>query len=241
VAAFSRLNYFLFPSLYSEWVYAGDFLRLAFYGLILAGALREIVTYQRELAEVAVHRERRRIARELHDGLAQELVFISGQARRLSGADGPVAAHIAAAASRALDESRHAIATLARPVDAPLAGSLAQAAEEVAARAGVRLELDLVPGIQASDAVHDALMRIVREAVGNAIRHGGAKQVRIRLTESDGVRMSVEDDGTGFPGHQPDGTGFGLVSMRERAQALGGTFELARGTDGGVRVEVWLP
>jgi signal transduction histidine kinase len=241
VAAFSRLNYFLFPSLYSEWVYAGDFLRLAFYGLILAGALREIVAYQRELAEVAVHRERRRIARELHDGLAQELAFISGQARRLSGASDGVAAHIAAAATRALDESRHAIATLARPVDAPLAGSLAQAAEEVAARDGVRLELDLAPGIQATDAVHDALMRIIREAVGNAIRHGGAKTVRVRLTESDGVRMTVEDDGSGFPDGNRSASGFGLVSMRERAQALEGTLDLSPGPDGGVRVEVWLP
>src|SRR6185436_8384241 len=70
IAVFSRLNYFLFPSGNSEWVYAGDLLRLAFYALILIGALREITAYQRELSELAVHRERRRIARELHDGIA---------------------------------------------------------------------------------------------------------------------------------------------------------------------------
>jgi signal transduction histidine kinase len=241
LAAFSRLNYFLFPSIYSEWVYAGDFLRLAFYALILAGALREITAYQRELAEVAVHRERRRIARELHDGLAQELAYISGQAQRLrSGHDDP-AARIADAAARALDESRQAIATLARPVNAPLDASVSQAAEEVAARDGIPLRLDLATDLRAPDAVHDALTRIVREAVGNAIRHGAATSVTITLSGSEGVSLTVEDDGKGFPADAPNGRGFGLVSMRERAEALGGTLDLSPGREGGVRLEVRFP
>jgi signal transduction histidine kinase len=222
-------------------VYAGDVLRLGFYALILVGALREITAYQRELAEVAVHRERRRIARELHDGLAQELAYISGQARRLrTGRDDP-AARIADAAARALDESRQAIATLARPVNAPLDASISQAAEEVAARGGVPLQLDLATGLRAPDAVHDALTRIVREAVGNAIRHGDAGSVRITLSGSDGVRLTVEDDGTGLPADAPNGRGFGLVSMRERAEAVGGTLELSSGGEGGLRLEVRVP
>jgi signal transduction histidine kinase len=241
LAAFSFLNYFLFPSIYSEWVYAGDFLRLAFYALILAGALREIAAYQRELAELAVHRERRRIARELHDGLAQELAYISGQARRLgTGRDDP-ASRIAEAAARALDESRQAIATLARPVNAPLDASVSQAAEEVAARDGIPLRLELATGVHAPDAVHDALTRIVREAVGNAIRHGDASSVTITLTGSEGVRLTVEDNGTGLPAEAPNGRGFGLVSMRERAEALGGTLELSPGREGGVHLEVRFP
>jgi signal transduction histidine kinase len=241
LAAFSRLNYFLFPSIYSEWVYAGDFLRLAFYALILAGALREITAYQRELAEVAVHRERRRIARELHDGLAQELAYISGQAQRLrTGGDDP-AARIADAAARALDESRQAIATLARPVNAPLDASISQAAEEVAARDRIPLRLDLAADLQAPEAVHDALTRIVREAVGNAIRHGDASSVTITLTGSEGVRLTVEDNGKGLPAGAPNGRGFGLVSMRERAEALGGTLELSPGSEGGVHLEVRFP
>jgi signal transduction histidine kinase len=241
VAAFSRLNYFLFPSLYSEWVYAGDFLRLAFYVLILAGALREIMAYQRALAEVVIHRERRRIARDLHDGLAQDLAFIGAQARRLPpGAEAP-AARIVEAATRALDESRHAIATLARPVDASLDSSVSQAAEEVAARDGIRLQLELEDGLQAPDAVHDALMRIVREAVSNAIRHGRADSVTIRLARSNSLCLTVEDDGSGLPPGGPDGRGFGIVSMRERAQGLGGTVDVFARTDGGTCVEVRLP
>jgi signal transduction histidine kinase len=241
LAAFARLNYFLFPSIYSEWVYAGDVLRVAFYALILAGALREISAYQRELAEVAVHRERRRIARELHDGLAQELAYISGQARRLrTGGDDP-AARIADAAARALDESRQAIATLARPVNAPLDASISQAAEEVAARDGVPLRLDLATGVQAPEAVHDALTRVVREAVGNAIRHGDATSVTITLTGSEGVRLTVEDNGKGLPAEAPNERGFGLVSMCERAEALGGTLGLSPGREGGLRLEVRIP
>jgi signal transduction histidine kinase len=241
LAAFARLNYFLFPSLYSEWVYAGDFLRLAFYALILVGALREVAAYQQELAELAVHRERRRIARELHDGIAQELAYIRSQAHRLKpGADDP-AAHIMKAADRALDESRHAIATLARPVNASLDVSVAQAAEEAAARDGVEVQLHLERGLQAPDAVHDALSRIVREAVGNAARHGGAQSIEVTLTREHQFRLTVEDDGAGLPEKAPNGRGFGLVSMRDRAEVLGGTLEIAPGGERGVRVEVILP
>jgi signal transduction histidine kinase len=241
VAVFSRLNYFLFPSINSEWVYAGDFLRLAFYALILAGVLREITAYQHELAELAVHRERRRIARELHDGIAQELAFIRTQAYRLRPRADDPAARILEAADRALGESRHAIATLARPVNASLAESVAQAAAEVASRDAIALQLHLDPGLQAPDAVHDALSRIVREAVGNAIRHGGANSIEVTLARSDELQLTIEDDGAGLRGEQPNGSGFGLVSMRERAETLGGTVELSQGGERGVRLEVRLP
>jgi len=241
IAVFSRLNYFLFPSGNSEWVYAGDLLRLAFYALILIGALREITAYQRELSELAVHRERRRIARELHDGIAQELAFIRSQAYRLRPEGDDPASNIMKAAERALDESRHAIATLARPVNASLDVSVAQAAEEVAARDGIDVGLHLEPGLQVPDAVHDALGRIVREAVGNAVRHGGADSVEVTLARSSQLQLVVEDNGVGLRCEQPNGTGFGLVSMRERAEALGGTVELCSGTRCGARLEVRLP
>jgi signal transduction histidine kinase len=238
--AFARLNYFLFPSIYSEWVYTGDFLRLAGYLVVLAGVFREIFGYQRELAEAAVHRERRRIARQLHDGLAQDLAFISGHARRFARSDdSELARHLARAAERALDESRLAITTLTRPVDTPLDASIAQAAEDVAYRAGVRVELDLAEGVEAPDSVHDALARIVREAVTNAVRHGDARAVAVRLRAVDGVSLTIEDDGSGLPAATTHG--FGLLSMRERAEGLGGTLQVSPGRERGVRVEVQLP
>ena len=241
LAAFSRLNYFLFPSINSEWVYTGDFLRLGFYMLVLIGTLREIVAYQRELSALRVDRERRRIARDLHDGLAQELAFIVGQASRLpSQGDDPSAA-ISSAAARALAEARQAIATLSRPAGGTLDASVALAAEEVASRNGVELRLELAPDLDAPDQVHNALARIVREAVSNAIRHGKAHIVRVELAKRDGVRLAVEDDGQGIDGRGKASGGFGLVSMRERAEALGGTMAVGPGAERGTRVEIWLP
>src|SRR5439155_2100626 len=113
-AAFARVNYFIFPSLYSEWVYTGDALRLGWHVLLFVGAAREIQLYQRAYANRRVLEERRRIARDLHDGLAQELAFIAATARGIADSD-TTNSHfrqLASAAERGLGESRRAIASL---------------------------------------------------------------------------------------------------------------------------------
>jgi len=114
--AFARLNYFLYPSLYTAWVYSGDFFRLAFYVAILVAAAREISSYWERISQTAVLEERRRIARDLHDGLAQELAFIGRNLRRLDDRD-PTVGRVAASAGRALSESRRAIAALTKPLE----------------------------------------------------------------------------------------------------------------------------
>ena len=231
LSAFARFNYFLFPSLYSDWVFTGDFLRVGFCLLLLAGAAREIGSYWRRLASMAVLEERRRIARELHDGVAQELAYIVAES---SGA-------LAAAAERALDESRRAIAALTRPVDEPLEVALVQAAEEVAGRVGVQLRIEVCGGAEVSPDEREALIRIVREAITNAGRHGGAENVSVELTNGHGTLLRIADDGSGFdPRHTRVG-GFGLVSMRERTEALGGRFRLSSEAGGGTSIEVRLP
>ncbi|HEY7004086.1 MAG TPA: sensor histidine kinase, partial [Gaiellaceae bacterium] len=231
LSAFARFNYFLFPSLYSDWVFTGDVLRLGFCLLLLAGAAREIGSYWRRLASMAVLEERRRIARELHDGVAQELAYIVAES------NGP----LATAAERALDESRRAIAALTRPVDEPLEIALVQAAEEVAGRVGVHLRIDVCAGATVSPDEREALIRIVREAITNAGRHGGAENVSVELSNGSGTLLRVTDDGAGFdPAHTRVG-GFGLVSMRERTEALGGRFRLDSEAGGGTKVEVRLP
>jgi signal transduction histidine kinase len=63
----------------------------------------------------------------------------------------------------------------------------------------------------------------------------------VTLARADGLRLTIEDDGTGIPMDTENGSGFGLVSMRERAQALGGTMQVAAAGERGARVEVWLP
>ena len=231
LSAFARFNYFLFPSLYSDWVFTGDFLRLGFCVLLLAGAAREIGSYWRRLASMAVLEERRRIARELHDGVAQELAYIVAESN----------GHLAAAAERALDESRRAIAALTRPVDEPLEVALVQAAEEVAGRVGVQRKVDVCEGARVSPDEREALIRIVREAITNAGRHGGASSVSVELSNGHGTLLRIADDGAGFdPAHTRVG-GFGLVSMRERTEALGGRFTLNSEAGSGTEIEVRLP
>jgi signal transduction histidine kinase len=246
LAAFARLNYFLFPSLYTEYFYTGDLFRMGFYLALLVGGLREIGAYQRALADGAVLEERRRIARDLHDGLAQDLAFITSQARALARAADvpPRLEDIASAAERALDDSRAAIAALTRPLDEPLDQALARSAHAIADRCGIRVELDLAPGVDAPPAVREALARIVREATSNAVRHGEASGVTVRLARGDELRLTISDDGAGFDPARPRrraGGGFGLISMRERTEALGGRFSVQSRPGAGTRVEVVLP
>jgi signal transduction histidine kinase len=231
LSAFARFNFFLFPSLYSDWVFTGDFLRLGFCLLLLAGAAREIGSYWRRLASMAVLEERRRIARELHDGVAQELAYIVAEST----------GSLAAAAERALDESRRAIAALTRAVDEPLEVALVQAAEEVAGRVGVQLRVDVCEGAKVTPDEREALIRIVREAITNAGRHGGATSVSVELTNGHGTLLRIADDGSGFDPRRTRVGGFGLVSMRERAEALGGRFTLCSEDAGGTKIEVRLP
>jgi signal transduction histidine kinase len=229
----ARVNYLLVPSQYSDWVYTGDVFRVASYLALFAGAVHELNAHWRERGEMAVLEERRRLAREFHDGLAQELAFIAGRAQ----ASDPM---LAAAAQRALDESRSAIAALTRPLDAPLASLVAQAAEEVALRAGRRVVLELDPDADVPGEAREAIVRVAREAIVNAFRHADAETVRVRLTAGDSVRLVVTDDGAGFDGDAVS-AGFGLTSMRERVAAIGGRFGIDTAPGTGTRVEVALP
>lgn len=245
VAAFAHANYVLFPSLYSSWVSTGDALRIVFYVLVVVGATKEIAAYQREREGTAVMDERRRLAREMHDGLAQELAYLLTQTRLLAMREPgtPVLAQIEGAAQRALDESRIAIAALTRPGYEPLDVAVVAAAEEVARRAGVNVRFRLTDGIEVSAERRDAMVRIVREAVTNAVRHANADEVTVELSNGGGIRLSVIDRGTGFEPAEAGGRGqgFGLISMRERAEALGGSLTIDSRPGGGTRVEVSLP
>jgi len=225
LGAFARLNYFLFPSLYSEFFYTGDVLRLGFFVSVLVGGAQEIRLAQRELELAAVLDERRRLAREIHDGIAQDLAFIVQQARELRqqpGDDG-AAQEIATAAGRAIDESRAVIAALVRPTDEPLAEALTRVAEEAAGRWGGRVESSCVDGLELSAPEREALMRIVGEAVTNAARHGHAERIFLELAERPELLVRIADDGVGFnPASLEQHTGrHGLRGMRERAEKIG--------------------
>jgi len=237
LAAFSRVHYLLFAPTSTAYVRSGDAFRALFYAVLLVGAAREIESYWRSLAQSAVLDERRRIARELHDGVAQELAFIGRRSRRLEAEH---AREIAAAAERALNDSRRAIAALSQAHDRNLADVLVEALDDVAGRHGVVLDLNLEPGVDVDPEAREALTRIACEAVANAARHGGADTVRVELAGGERVRFSVQDSGSGFDPSRPKPGRFGLSIMRERAEAVGGSFRVASGPGAGTLVEVEL-
>jgi signal transduction histidine kinase len=239
LAVAARLNYFLYPSLYTEWVYTGDAFRLLFYTTILIAAAREMRAYWQGAARAAVMEERRRIARDLHDGLAQELAFIGRNVRRLDDAS-PDVQRVARGAARALAESRRAIAALSEPVDRPFDAVLAEAARDVAAREGTQVALTLDPDVSVTPEQGEALIRIASEAITNAARHGRADLVRVELRSDGAVALRVADGGRGFdPGRAAPGC-FGLISMRERAEALGARFRVTSAAGQGTEVEIVL-
>jgi signal transduction histidine kinase len=174
--------------------------------------------------------------------VAQELAYIDRASRRLAaGAGEGPAVQIAAAAARGLADSRRAIAALTRPLDEPLEDVLAQATEDIAARTGLEVSFALARGIRLDPERREALIRIACEAVANAAVHGRARGVRVELSNGRSVRMRVVDDGVGFDPQAPrPATGFGLVSMRERAEAIGAAFRLRARPGAGTAVEVEL-
>ncbi|WP_426324913.1 sensor histidine kinase [Microbacterium sp. E-13] len=225
VGGFARLNYALFPSLYTDWLYTGDLLRTACYLLLLIGATREMKSYWSAQARAAVLDDRRRLARELHDGVVQELGYIRAESYALP-AGSPNTARIIAACDRGLDEARSAVHALGHAEDEePFGFTLHRAVREIAERYRVNLEVDLDDSLTADADQRHALLRIAREAVSNAVRHGKAERISVRLTRVEGEsRLTVEDDGAGFDVDATiaAGSGYGLTSMRDRARGLPG-------------------
>jgi signal transduction histidine kinase len=206
---------------------------------------------ERELLEVG-EGERRRIGRDLHDSLGQLLTgtALAGQVlhERLAGH----AAAEAAEASRMVSLVEEAIEltrSLSRGLD-PVeieSGGLAQGLRELAAKTTeltpTRCEYQGASSIAIADnarAIH--LYRIAQEAVTNAIKHGHARLIAIRLeSDEDSVRLTVHDDGLGIPDPAPRNQGMGLRVMAHRATVMGGTFEVRRDSPRGTRIICEMP
>ena len=188
--------------------------------------------------------ERERIARDLHDGVAQEVLYLLGQARRLSAErPGPETERLLASVERALDESRAAISGLRAPCDEALPAALERVGGELGRRLELEVHVHADPSAEVAPEASEALVRIVGEALVNAARHGGAHAVEVELHAGPPTRLLVHDDGRGFdpdPTRIPQGA-FGIVSMRERAASLGARLTIRSCPGAGADVEVTLP
>jgi signal transduction histidine kinase len=241
LGGFAKLNYALFPPVNDGAVHLGDALRLSGWLVLAAGMAGELRRRARARAEAALARERRRLARELHDGVAQELAFIRRRAGRLGGL--PEGREILSAADRALADSRRAIEALVPAAMEPLGVALERHGAKLAAECDVEVQVNVRVATEVAPDVRSELFRIVAEAVRNAAHHGGARHVRVELGGSP-LHVRVIDDGRGFRGGSNSGlgvAGYGLIAMRERAEQVGGRLNVESVRGAGTLVQVVLP
>jgi two-component system, NarL family, sensor kinase len=187
--------------------------------------------------------ERRRLARELHDGLGQTLTALTNQLERVQQKlDGRSSAELAARladsvemARLALNESRELSRLLRPPVldDLGLAAALSWLARTLEQRTGLRVELTLAGLEERLDADLETLVfRIVQEALTNVLRHAGVDRATVAVSRGDGLlALQVADRGRGFDvraalAGREAATGSGLRGMRDRLELFGGRLEL---------------
>jgi signal transduction histidine kinase len=215
------------------------------YEELLAAMVGKVVTAQEE--------ERRRIAYDVHDGVAQ---LITSAKQHLdtsldwTGRDEGRAKHeLGRAASRlgeAIVETRRVLRALGPSAmdSLGLAEAMRRALEEAADEAGwsVRFVDNLGDG-PVPPAVETAAFRILQESVRNASRHSRSTRIEVELARRAGwLHLDVRDDGIGLEhAHVGSGRGLGLSAMRERAQLLGGTCRIVSRRGGGTTISVTLP
>jgi signal transduction histidine kinase len=225
-----------------SWVTIADGLRAATYLLVLTVSVRRYRNSEVQKAREAVSAERQRIAQDLHDGLVQDLAFIAAHSDRLAreyGTDHP----LAIAAKRALAASRGTIIDLEGSAASDTEGALRQVAGELAWRYDVQVTVRVETGRRADygRAERRELVRIAREAIVNASRHGGAHNVTVTLgSPDDEFLLRVSDDGCGFENASAEtaGTGLGMRTMGDRARRLGARLTTRRGDSGRTEVDV---
>jgi signal transduction histidine kinase len=213
----------------------------------MAERLDAAMATQRQLAEAG---ERARIARELHDAISQDLFslrLLAGGLRKALPSDSPLHPQVQTmeqTATATMHEMQALLLEL-RPValeDAGLIPALEELCRAYQERLGVTIDADLEP-VELASPVEHTVLRVVQEALANAVKHAQPTRIRLRLHQQDGhVAVSVTDDGGGFdPATAEQRHGLGLGLMRERIAELGGSFQLDSTPGNGTSVRILLP
>jgi signal transduction histidine kinase len=240
LALFAELHLVVTPVVSSDYVLQGDFLRLLAYGILLVGVWRAMA--EAEFGR-AVADERARVAREIHDGLAQYLFAISTQVSMLeSGAPlEQVLPRLKRASTAAQQEARFAVLALSSAGgSARFDAALRRYVDVLTADGELDVELDVDPGVRLAPDEQIEVFRIVQEGLGNARRHAGAHRVDVAISQNGGRRIvTVTDDGVGFE-HETVASGQGLENMKLRAAAIEGSLSLRSAPGLGTAIEVVL-
>ena len=237
---FSSLHFLFTPLVRVGDVSQGDFLRLLAYGVLLVGVWRAIrgSEFGRAVAE-----ERARVAREIHDGLAQYLFAISTHASMLENGADPAKTipALKEAALAAQQEARYAILALSSASGrAPFDAALRRYVDFLTADGSLEVELQIDPAIVLGPDEQIELFRIVQEGLANSRKHAGAQHAWVQIGARPGERfVALRDDGDGFDTTEGS-AGQGLHNMRERAASIGGALTLSSAPGAGTALEVLL-
>lgn len=247
----ATFGFYLKPYFYQTyWFYALVILAL----LLLAWQLYRFRVNQIQKQFGAVLAERARIAREIHDNLAQEMLGISVQLEVVARTLPPSAELAKSHLDRVRLLVRHGIAEARRYVwdlrsqaleqnDLPTA--LAETARRLTKETPVQATVEVSGTFRPlSRLVEDNLLRMGQEAINNAVKHAEAQRISVNLVfEARRLQLSIRDDGRGFDYSNGNSSSdhFGLVGMRERAEQIGGTLSIHTGTGTGTEVVVDVP
>ncbi|WP_143033953.1 sensor histidine kinase [Paramicrobacterium humi] len=227
--------------------------RIATWGVERQRLLEELTATQGELE--AAHREagaateRERLARDIHDTIAQSLTSIVMLAQRLRLEDtGSEAAQLIEETAReALVEARALVASNAAVTPSAASGSLeaslVRLGERFERETAVRVAVDAHLEVPLSRDLEVVILRCAQEGLANIRKHAGATAVSLSLaTERDFAVLVIRDDGRGLGGYRlADEGGFGLVGMRDRLALVGGSLQVTDAPGGGVCLTVRVP
>lgn len=262
LAVTTQVHFALVPGAYGDVVTSGDVVRLLFYLLVLlavATAIRDDLRKLR-IANVDLVRlrnadeqritaeERRRLAREIHDGLVQDLWL----ARLTSGRIAEVSriprdarqmlARLDATLESAQGEARQALITLDGDTETPFGELLRRFVDDYADRFDLDVERDIDAAVEPPTEVQGELLRVCREALNNVRKHADASKVTVALRHEQGLlHLVVRDNGRGFDPAALNGRGFGMESMRQRAQKISARLFVRSQPMDGTTVELELP
>jgi signal transduction histidine kinase len=237
---FAELHYVLTPHYSTDFVSQGDFLRLLSYAVLLVGVWRAIsfAEFGRAVAE-----ERARVAREIHDGLAQYLFAVSTHASMLeSGAPlETTLPKLKEAAAAAQQEARFAVLALSSASgNAPFDAALRRYVEFLTADGELEVDVEVDEETFLAPDEQIEVFRIVQEGLANVRKHAAALRAEVWIGQRQGRRVvRIRDDGRGFDGEDAE-AGQGLKNMRRRAASIDGGLSLSSRPGRGTAVEVLL-
>jgi signal transduction histidine kinase len=247
LGAFAQVSSALLPAHSVEWLRPSDILRALMVSTWAWGATVEIRTYWAAIGESSRRDAERKVAFDLHDGIAQELALFTSYLNAAPEERTRPQWHeeLQWTAERALDNIRRTINVLAHMDTPPQQTDLQRAVRDVVhGDKPVHIEIEANAVFNAPDPFgHESIVGIVREAVMNAVRHGDANSIRIQLLSDDGpLAVRIVDDGVGFEPAMAERKGrLGLVIMRQRAEAIGAQLVIGSAPGQGTTVELLWP